>query len=83
MIFDNVFIYDLVDYFFGGSSQFFAVKERTDYTATELKVMELVTKKLIANLTQAWRHIITLDISKFNDETNPQLVNIAEPEGYC
>ncbi|KTD73608.1 flagellar motor switch protein FliM [Legionella tucsonensis] len=79
ILFDSTFVYDLVDYYFGGSSQFFAQKDRTDFTATELRVMDVITKKLIANLTQAWKPIIQLDISKFNDETNPQLVNIAEP----
>ncbi|KTD41630.1 flagellar motor switch protein FliM [Legionella parisiensis] len=79
ILFDSTFVYDLVDYYFGGSSQFFAQKDRTDFTATELRVMDVITKKLIANLTQAWKPITQLDISKFNDETNPQLVNIAEP----
>lgn len=80
ILFDSTFVYDLVDYYFGGSSQFFAQKDRTDFTATELRVMDVITKKLIANLTQAWKPIIQLDMTKFNDETNPQLVNIAEPD---
>ncbi|KTC89970.1 flagellar motor switch protein FliM [Fluoribacter dumoffii] len=80
ILFDSTFVYDLVDYYFGGSSQFFAQKDKTDFTATELRVMDVITKKLIANLTQAWKPIIQLDITKFNDETNPQLVNIAEPQ---
>jgi flagellar motor switch protein FliM len=80
ILFDSVFIYDLVDYYFGGSTQFYAQKDRTDYTATELRVMDVVTKKLIQNLIQAWRPIVALDIMKFGDETNPQLVNIAEPQ---
>ncbi|CAM3030661.1 flagellar motor switch protein FliM [Legionella worsleiensis] len=79
LLFDSIFVYDLVDYYFGGSSQFFAQKDKTDYTATELRVMEVATKKLVTNLTHAWEPIIQLEITKFNDETNPQLVNIAEP----
>lgn len=80
ILFDSTFIYDLVDYYFGGSSQFYAQKNRADYTATELRVMDVVTQKLIVNLAHAWNPIISLNITKFNDETNPQLVNIAEPE---
>lgn len=80
ILFDSTFVYDLVDYYFGGSSQFFAQKDRTDFTATELRVMEVVTKKLMKNLVQAWSSIISLELSKVNDETNPQLVTIAEPE---
>lgn len=80
LLFDSIFVYDLVDYYFGGSSQFCAQKDKTDFTATELRVMDVVTKKLISNLIHAWEPIIQLDVMKFNDETNPQLVNIAEPE---
>ncbi|KTD58988.1 flagellar motor switch protein FliM [Legionella shakespearei] len=80
ILFDSTFVYDLVDYYFGGSSQFYAQKDKTDFTATELRVMDVVTKKLITNLVHAWEPIIHLDILKVNEETNPQLVNIAEPE---
>lgn len=80
IMFDSTFVYDLVDYYFGGTTQFLAQKDRTDFTATELQVMELVTNKLVANLTSAWKPIIQLEISKINDETNPQLMNIAEPD---
>lgn len=80
VLFDSIFVYDLVDYYFGGSSQFYAQKDRTDFTATELRVMDVVNKKLIDNLVHAWEPIFSLDIVKFNEETNPQLVNITEPD---
>lgn len=80
IIFDSIFVYDLVDYYFGGSTQFLAQKDRTDFTETEMRVMNVVSKKLVNDLIFAWKSIIQLDITKFNDETNPQLVNIAEPE---
>lgn len=80
ILFDSVFVYDLVDYYFGGSTQFFAQKDRTDFTATELRVMEAVYKKFTANLMHAWEPIMKLDLMKVNEETNPQLVNIAEPD---
>lgn len=80
ILFDSTFIYDLVDYYFGGSSQFYAQKTRSDYTATELRVMDVVTAKLITNLMKAWTPILSLNITKHAEETNPQLVNIAEAE---
>lgn len=80
ILFDSTFVYDLVDYYFGGNSQFFAQKDKTDFTATEIRVMDVVNKKLIANLVHAWESIIQLEAMKVTDETNPQLVNIAEPE---
>lgn len=80
ILFDSTFVYDLVDYYFGGSSQFYAQKDKTDFTATELRVMEVVTKKLMANLIHAWEPIMPLELLKVNEETNPQLVNIAEPD---
>jgi len=80
ILFDSIFVYDLVDYYFGGSTQFLAQKDKTDFTATEIRVMDVVTKKLINNLVHAWKSIIQLDVIKFADETNPQLVNITEPD---
>lgn len=80
LLFDSTFVYDLVDYYFGGSSQFYAQKDKTDFTATELRVMEVVTKKLMDNLIHAWEPIMQIELIKVNDETNPQLVHIAEPD---
>ncbi|MDI9817630.1 MULTISPECIES: flagellar motor switch protein FliM [unclassified Legionella] len=79
VLFDSTFVYDLVDYYFGGSSQFLAKQSRTDFTATELRVMEIITGKLVRNIEQAWAPIIKLDVIKVGDETNPQLVHIGEP----
>lgn len=79
IVFDSTFVYDLVDYYFGGSSQFLAQTDKTDFTAAELRVMDIIIKKLIQNIQQAWAPIIHLDPLKVNDETNPQLVHIGEP----
>lgn len=79
IVFDSVFVYDLVDYYFGGSTQFLAQKDRVDFTATELRVMDSVVKKLVNHLTEAWKPIIQVSVMKISDETNPQLVNIGEP----
>lgn len=78
--FDNTFVYDLVDYYFGGSSQFLAQVDKTDFTAAELRVMEIVFKKLVKNIELAWNPIIELEAQRAGHETNPQLVHIAEPE---
>lgn len=79
ILFDSTFVYDLVNYYFGGSSQFLAQTDRTDFTATELRVMEIIISKLVGNIQQAWAPIIKLDALKVGDETNPQLVHIGEP----
>ncbi|MCC5792968.1 MAG: flagellar motor switch protein FliM [Legionellaceae bacterium] len=77
--FDSTFVYDLVDYYFGGSSHFAADTDRTDFTATESRVMDITIGKLMANLQQAWLPILPLQVSRMGDETNPQLVHITEP----
>lgn len=78
--FDSTFVYDLVNFYFGGNAQFTSSKERTDFTATELKVMDSLTQKFVANLIKAWEPIIPLNLMKINEEINPQLVHISEPE---
>lgn len=79
ILFDSTFVFDVVDYYFGGSSQFLAQKSRTDFTATELRVMDIIIGKLARNIEQAWAPIIKLDVIRMGDETNPQLVHLAEP----
>ncbi|MCE3043444.1 flagellar motor switch protein FliM [Legionella sp. 16cNR16C] len=80
IVFDSTFVYDLVDYYFGGSSQFSAQTDKTDFTAAELRVMDIVIGKLVRNIEQAWAPIIHLEPLRVNDETNPQLVHIGEPD---
>lgn len=80
ILFDNTFVYDLVDYYFGGSSQFMAQTDKTDFTAAELRVMEIIIGKLVLNFEHAWAPIMVLVASKVGDETNPQLVHIGEPD---
>lgn len=79
LCFDKVFIYDLVDYYFGGNSHFQSDKNRNDFTATEMRVMDIVIEKLQKNIEQAWAPILQLKVLKASDETNPQLLHIAEP----
>ncbi|KTD65670.1 flagellar motor switch protein FliM [Legionella spiritensis] len=80
ILFDKTFVYDLVDYYFGGSSQFLAQSDKTDFTAAELRVMEIVIGKLVHNFEHAWAPIINLESHRVSDETNPQLIHIAEPD---
>lgn len=80
IVFDSPFIYDLVDYYFGGTSRFPFQKDKTDFTAIELQVMSMVTEKLCNDLKSAWEHVVSLEITKVNEETNPQLISIAEPD---
>lgn len=80
ILFDNTFVYDLVDYYFGGNLQFLAQTDKTDFTAAELRVMEIIINKLVRNIEHAWAPIMTLEATRVNDETNPQLVHIGEPD---
>lgn len=81
IIFDKIFVYDLVDYYFGGSSQFFSQKDKEEFTATEMRVMDLVVSKLVHAFTQAWEAIMHLEPVKLhNEESNPQLIHFGEPE---
>jgi len=79
IMYDAVFVYNLVDNYYGGSSQFTALKDRFDFTATELSVMESVTKALVKNIELAWQPIIRIEATKLSEEMNPQLVHFSEP----
>lgn len=81
ILFDKIFVYDLVDYYFGGSTQFFSQKDKEEFTATEKRVMDLVVSKVVNAFTQAWESIIHFEPIKLsNEESNPQLIHFGEPE---
>lgn len=80
LYFDSTFVYDIVDYYFGGNSHFTVNNARTDFTATENRVMDIVIKKLMKNFEQAWAPIMPMNVSRISDETNPQMVHISESQ---
>lgn len=79
IFYDSSFIYGVVDYYFGGGAQFVSIKDRIDYTATELRVMDIITNQLVKNIEQSWAPIIQLEATKQSQESNPQLVHFCEP----
>jgi flagellar motor switch protein FliM len=79
IIFDPGLVYELVDHYFGGSSQFDANLTRLDFTPTEIRIMDAVVEKLCSNIKDAWSQIVELEVIKIGGEVNPQLVNVSAP----
>lgn len=78
ILFDSTLVFNLVDNYFGGSSQFNSQIDRLDFTLTEIRIVDIFTQSLIQAIVNAWSSIINLQALKIGSETNPQLVNINE-----
>ncbi len=77
--FDPKLIFGIVDNYFGGSGRFHVKVEGRDFTATELRVVDLVLERVFADLGEAWRAVLPLEFVKVGTEVNPHLTNIVSP----
>lgn len=75
LIFDNQFIFSLVEHYFGGRGQFSRNVEGRDFTLTEIRVNEIFLDVFINKYVKSWSPIEKLNAEKLGLETNPQLVN--------
>lgn len=78
ILFDSTFVFNLVDNYFGGSSQFNSHIERMDFTPTEVRIVASFIDSLLDTIVYSWSSVLKITSQSINTETNPQLVNICE-----
>ncbi|HYF15453.1 MAG TPA: flagellar motor switch protein FliM [Phycisphaerales bacterium] len=71
-------IYPIIDRLLGGSSQELFIPQRP-MTLIETRLINNVTARGLAALSEAWMNIRKLDFSVAASESNPQLVQIVPP----
>lgn len=75
-------VFTVVDNFFGGDGRYPAKIEGREFTATEMRVIQLVLKQVFADLTEAWAPVLPMDFEYLNSEVNPHFANIVTPREY-
>lgn len=81
IILDNRLVYTLVDNYFGGhSGERENSSEEREFTNAEIRIMELIINSITRDLENSWERQLKMDIEKIGFETNPQLINTANPE---
>ncbi len=72
-------VFTVVDNFFGGTGQFYNKVEGREFTATEMRVIQLILELLFRDLKDAWKIVMDLEFEYMSSEVNPQFANIVSP----
>jgi len=77
-VLDAKLVFQLVDNFFGGSSNQAKIEGR-DFTVTELNIIKKILHHFFDDLTKAWQPVYAIDFSYIGSEVNPTMANIVSP----
>jgi len=79
IVFEPKLIFCILDNYFGGAGRFQARIEGREFTATELRVINMVLQICFRDLTEAWSPVMDMDFEFVHHEINPQFANIVSP----
>jgi flagellar motor switch protein FliM len=79
MVFEPKLVFTILDNYFGGEGRFQARIEGREFTATELRVINMVLQICFKDLTEAWSPVMEMEFEFVNHEVNPQFANIVSP----
>lgn len=82
IVFEPTLVFTVVDNFFGGDGRFHTRIEGREFTATEMRVIQLMLKQTFADLKEAWAPVMDVDFEYINSEINPHFANIVTPREY-
>ena len=76
LVVDPKLVFMVVDSYFGGNGQFQPLLEGRDFAPTELRLIQKIMGMVFADLQQAWKPVMEIDLEYVNSEVNPQFANI-------
>lgn len=79
IVFEPKLVFSILDNYFGGEGRFQPRMEGREFTATELRVINMVLQTCFKDLSEAWRPIMEMEFEFVNHEVNPQFANIVSP----
>lgn len=79
VVFEPKLVFSILDNYFGGEGRFQARIEGREFTATELRVINMVLEICFKDLTEAWAPVMPVEYKFNNHEVNPQFANIVSP----
>ena len=82
IVFEPTLVFAVVDNFFGGDGRYPTRIEGREFTATEMRVIQLMLKQLFVDLREAWGPVMEVDFEYINSEINPHFANIVSPREY-
>ncbi|MGB3393692.1 MAG: flagellar motor switch protein FliM [Stenotrophomonas sp.] len=82
IVFEPTLVFAVVDNFFGGDGRYPTRIEGREFTATEMRVIQLMLKQTFADLVEAWAPVMGVEFEYINSEINPHFANIVTPREY-
>ncbi len=79
IVFEPKLVFTVLDNYFGGEGRFQARIEGREFTATELRVINVVLKLCFEDLAEAWAPVMDMEFEFVHHEVNPQFANIVTP----
>src|SRR5690606_24019075 len=74
--------FSVVDNFFGGDGRYPTRIEGREFTATEMRVIQLMLRQTFADLAEAWSPVLDVECEYVSSEINPHFANIVTPREY-
>jgi len=71
--------FSMIDNFYGGDGRYATRIEGRDFTAMEMRVLELVLKQFFADMEEAWQVALPVQFEYLSSEINPQFANVVSP----
>lgn len=78
IILDPKLVYMVVSNVFGGSTKPYKI-EGKEFTRVEIRIIERMLKVMYAELKEAWRPIMNVQLVPIGIETNPAILMFAKP----
>jgi len=82
VVFEPRLVFSVVDNFFGGDGRYPTRIEGREFTATEMRVIQLMLKQTFADLAEAWAPVLEVECEYLNSEVNPHFANIVTPREF-
>ena len=76
---DPKLVFSVVDNYFGGGGRFPAKIEGREFTATEMRLIELILERVFVDLSEAWAPVLNVEFEHVGSEVNPHFANICSP----
>lgn len=79
LIFEQQLVFLAVEKFFGGTGSLQSVRHSRDFTATEMRLIQRLTRLAFKSLAEAWKPFAPVSCSELGAENNPQFVTAINP----
>lgn len=79
LVFDAPMIFNLIEFFFGGTGKSYYKPEGREFTPIEQKLIHKVVLMFFHDMEEAWKPIYPINLSYVRSEMNPQFVTIVTP----